>query len=246
MRIKPLVVLSLVCSLSQAADTVASLGDSIKATQFVTAVDHTRLVNGTTEVIANQNGTASITAPTEWAFVTQLTASQRQSLAQYMQSQYSFNGDWTVTIDNHDASWWESEFASGTHSGIDYEDYMSVKIGNVTAAMGIMDWDNKICICAGGDANILNALVPSYEPQVSPIAQFIGGTKTIATVDRLPTIPANVSAFNNDANYTSGQIATNIARQIIRDAVSQVNVNLQSAEDTRVALTNLITILKNL
>lgn len=62
----------------------------------------------------------------------------------------------------------------------------------------------------------------------------------------IPTVPTNVSAFNNDANYTSGQIATNIARQIIRDAVSQVNVNLQSAEDTRATLTNLITILKNL
>jgi hypothetical protein len=33
---------------------------------------------------------------------------------------------------------------------------------------------------------------------------------------------------------------------MIHDAVSQVNVNLQSAEDARVALTNLITILKNL
>lgn len=36
------------------------------------------------------------------------------------------------------------------------------------------------------------------------------------------------------------------AKAMIRNAVSQVNVNIQSAEDTRAALTNLITTLKNL
>lgn len=60
MRIKPLVVLSLVCSLSQAADTVAFLGDSIKATQFVTAVDHSKLINGTSKLRLSQDGVVSV------------------------------------------------------------------------------------------------------------------------------------------------------------------------------------------
>ena len=71
-------------------------------------------------------------------------------------------------------------------------------------------------------------------------------TKTVATTDQLPTIPVNVSSFANDANYIAALTATNIAKAIIRNAVANVNVNIQSAEDTRVALTNLITILKNL
>lgn len=62
----------------------------------------------------------------------------------------------------------------------------------------------------------------------------------------IPTVPTNVSAFNNDAGYVPASTATNIAKQIIRDAVSGVNTDIQTAEDTRVALTNLITILKNL
>lgn len=40
--------------------------------------------------------------------------------------------------------------------------------------------------------------------------------------------------------------ATNITKAVISNAVANVNVNIQSAEDARVALTNLITILKNL
>ena len=47
-------------------------------------------------------------------------------------------------------------------------------------------------------------------------------------------------------DYVSASTATNIARAIISDALANVNVNIQSAEDTRVALTNLITILKSL
>ena len=53
-------------------------------------------------------------------------------------------------------------------------------------------------------------------------------------------------AWVRDQGYVPASTATNIAKQIIRSAVANVNVNLQSAEDTRVALTNLITILKNL
>ena len=60
MRINPLVVLSLVCSLSQAADTVASLGDSIKATQFVTVVDHSKLINGSSKLRLSQDGVVSV------------------------------------------------------------------------------------------------------------------------------------------------------------------------------------------
>ena len=60
MRIKSLVVLSLVCSLSQAADTVASLGDSIKATQFVTEVDHTKLINGNSKLTLGTDGTVRV------------------------------------------------------------------------------------------------------------------------------------------------------------------------------------------
>ena len=43
-----------------------------------------------------------------------------------------------------------------------------------------------------------------------------------------------------------GTVATNIARQLIRDAVSDISVDIQTAQDTRATLTNLITRLKNL
>lgn len=81
---------------------------------------------------------------------------------------------------------------------------------------------------------------------------WIGETNLAAYLNQkanttdIPTVPTNVSSFTNDANYIAALTATNIARAIIRDAVANVNVNIQSAEDTRVALTNLITILKNL
>lgn len=61
----------------------------------------------------------------------------------------------------------------------------------------------------------------------------------------------NINTYDGVAGVYIGdtnlqQIIRMEARAMIHDAVSQVNVNLQSAEDTRVALTNLITILKNL
>ena len=61
----------------------------------------------------------------------------------------------------------------------------------------------------------------------------------------------NINTYDGVAGVYIGdtnlqQIIRLEAKAMIHDAVSQVNVNIQSAEDTRVALTNLITILKNL
>ena len=48
------------CTASYSADTTADVGRIEDGSHVVVSVDHTRLVNGTTEVIANDNGTASI------------------------------------------------------------------------------------------------------------------------------------------------------------------------------------------
>ena len=48
------------CTISYSADTTADVGQIEDGSHVVVSVDHTRLVNGTTEVIANDNGTASI------------------------------------------------------------------------------------------------------------------------------------------------------------------------------------------
>jgi hypothetical protein len=48
------------CTASYSADTTADVGQIEDGSHVVVSVDHTRLVNGTTEVIANDNGTASI------------------------------------------------------------------------------------------------------------------------------------------------------------------------------------------
>jgi hypothetical protein len=64
------------------------------------------------------------------------------------------------------------------------------------------------------------------------------GTFNINTLDGVAGV------YIGDTNLQ--QIIRLEAKAMIHDAVSQVNVNLQTAEDTRVALTNLITILKNL
>ena len=97
-----------------------------------------------------------------------------------------------------------------------------------------------------------------WNTQVTNAPEFVtssvtNGLATMSFVDdhqwtwsSITNKPSDISAFNNDANYTSASVATNIARQIIHDAVFNVSTNLQTAEDTRAALTNLITILKNL
>lgn len=71
---------------------------------------------------------------------------------------------------------------------------------------------------------------------------------SIDSVENYPIWTTNAanSVYEKASSSITAQTATNIARQIVRDAVSEVNTNIQSAEDARVALTNLITILKNL
>jgi hypothetical protein len=59
-------------------------------------------------------------------------------------------------------------------------------------------------------------------------------TNTLAIVSQIPS------------DYVSASMATNIAKSIIRDKVAELSANLQSAEDTRAAVSNLITILKGL
>lgn len=83
-----------------------------------------------------------------------------------------------------------------------------------------------------------------------------GATQVVAkqdgTVDII-TVSGNVSTTNTVAvvsqipsDYVSASTATNIAKSIIRDRVAGLNVDLQSAEDTRAAVSNLISILKGL
>jgi len=295
MRIKPLVVLSLVCSLSQAADTVASLGDSIKATQFVTAVDHTKLVNGTTEVTANTDGTASIVVQgtEKWVFTPTSGSMDRRSqsgIGYYSGANsdallYRITFYEDITGFSHgDTTVADVEFLRREDSGVtnllwkspvqflavDLESVMKFQGNGVVKGFSpdryasngytidgipiesdfstmMVGTDMTYLIYAEGSFVYFELAGPlDWSSSVRVSHETEGSTKTIATIDQLPTVPANVSAFNNDANYTSGQVATNIAKQIIHDAVSGVNTDIQTAEDARVALTNLITILKNL
>jgi hypothetical protein len=128
MKLKAFVALLCVCCFAYAADTTAALSGATRSTQFVTAVDHTKLVSGNTSVVARQDGTVSI-----------VISSGQQSV-----------------------------------------------------------------------------------------------TNTVATTAQIPY------------DYVSAATATNIAKAIIRERVSGLSTNLQTAEDTRVAVSNLITILKNL
>lgn len=354
MRIKPLVVLSLVCSLSQAADTVASLGDSIKATQFVTAVDHTRLINGTTEVIANQNGTASISTAQSvqkpnCVRISQADGSTGKTIVLSFRNTSSelsnWWRDWPDQIHfsvEYDGISYEAETVGETDdedgrtvscglswfngctlvpASVDSQSYWQGVIYNIHTPGGLRiigdgngescstytytsstgtsaliatvpfvdghkwDWSTQITnksnivtsIAIGrnntGVSGDIELVLTHADPSVTLTTNYPTGIKIgslsytagFAQLDifekggpgfspdwanqPLTTdiyIPSNVSAFNNDAGYVPASTATNIAKQIIRDAVSGVNTDIQTAEDARVALTNLITILKNL
>lgn len=88
-------------------------------------------------------------------------------------------------------------------------------------------------------ASFLWSAVSTNEKQLPSAPTTHGdGTFNINTLDGV----AGVYIGNTNLQ----QIIRMEAKAMVRDAVSQVNVNLQSAEDTRAALTNLITILKNL
>lgn len=300
--------------MSQAADTVASLGDSIKATQFVTAVDHTMLSNGTTRVVANTNGTASIVSrgieekpncvrvsiadgSTGKTIVLSFkhTPEELEQFQEYWPSQVEFTITYdgviydAVTVGETDDEWgrevssslswadggslypsgygtftpgsyWNGVFAcSGTPGGVQIigdghgEICSTYTYASETSVSKTIATTDQLYDCISSATNGLatttwvNAHQWTWASITNkPSFAAVATSGSYNDLNNKPTIPINVSAFNNDANYTSASTATNIARQIIRDAVSQVNVNLQSAEDTRAALTNLITILKNL
>lgn len=256
MRIKAFVILSFVCCLAYSADTTATLSGATRSTQFVTAVDHTKLENGNVSVIAGQDGTVSLIKPgtttktivvsaVGYAGVTyHMEFTSQNSAAELASGEIeSISGTLTITI-----SQGNDETFSGT--------WTQIEAGVPVYAQDGIGWRFAFYSDYCEIFNSQSGCEATYTTGTITVPTTI--TEIIATVEQLSTVattgsyndllnkPTNISSFSNDANYTSGQVATNIARQIIRDAVSQVNVNLQSADDTRAALTNLITILKNL
>lgn len=268
MRIKPLVVLSLVCSLSQAADTVASLGDSIKATQFVTAVDHTRLVNDTTEVLAKADGTASIVSTTEvYGFkVSARTRDQSRSegyqpiliemeipvpLTMFDDAMFRTVQSIRLRIcepltggNPREIVPWQTVALDHTKFGGPESQYFGIADNAITQVNSEWftdinpgyNWINDV-YNSPFRINYANATVSSLYTAWGPLGSttedivttdLVGKERQIATIDQIQPIAASM------------------ARQIVRDAVSSIDTDVHTAEDARVALTNLITILKNL
>lgn len=379
MRIKPLVVLSLVCSLSQAADTVASLGDSIKATQFVTAVDHSNITDGTGKVyfvdgVAYEDVVttttiverepvsvwfypvvfqpssytppwSSIKVEVDYSSWTNIGSDHIVNYGRRIKdiaspnnylyvSDYNGNpdpeGECVYTHDpnvdipyigelanvyNDDDSpvacmffmrdagtivpfVTQAIYTNYTETAITVLETNSYRVATAvdipstngfasTTWVNNHKWDwatqvtnkssfvSSLAIGRNGTSYTgdIELVLTHADPNVTLTTNFPSGIKIgslnythgIAELDLFNKgdpnanvdwdtppittdiyIPGNVSAFNNDAGYVPASTATNIAKQIIRNAVSGVNTNIQSAEDARVALTNLITILKNL
>lgn len=324
---------------------------------------HSNLVNGTTEVIANNDGTASVLVSStvqkancvkvikgNLTLYFKHTSAELDTWGQTWPDQLEFIVEYNgvkydaVTVGETDEE--DGRYVSTTLALLDGAWIWPSKINSPTYWDGVVIYDGGKII---GDGNGETCEHYTYTEQSST-------RSTIATVDQLPSIPSNVSAFNNDAGYVDAQTATNvvtgvvpawarsnkkptysyseiqnrpnsiggfvvitnivdgevvgaamvypeheqsgifvapfggielsaehdddlgwfvgiglsqtndfaskawvrsqeyvpastatnIAKQIIRNAVSGVNTNIQSAEDARAALTNLITILKNL
>ena len=281
------------------------IGETNLATYFDGKADvnhaHSNLVNGTTQVIANQNGTASIVGSEQEKWI-------------YSSTEGTVDLRWSNS--GGTAGYWSGSMQNGLHfrlvtdmnpldaqygrldASVEFirvEDYgdtnllwkSPMRFTPNTPSPGIIRWSSQGLIIGAPASEYASSGytvdgTPTEQDLTSMTVGYSGTTtfamdtetgemtgyftlagpiswnnvtsshtggkfsKTIATVDQLPTIPTNVSAFSNDANYVPASTATNIARQIIRNAVSGVNTNIQSAEDARATLTNLITILKNL
>ena len=281
------------------------IGETNLATYFDGKADanhaHSNLVNGTTQVIANQNGTASIVGSEQekWIYsstegTVDLRWSNSGGTAGYwsgsMQNGLHFR--LVTDMDPMDAQYGRLDASVEFIRVEDYGDTnllwkSPVRFTPNTSTPGIIRWSSQGLIIGAPASEYASSGytvdgTPTEQDLTSMTVGYSGTTtfamdtetgemtgyftlagpiswnnitsshtggkfsKTIATVDQLPTIPTNVSAFSNDANYVPASTATNIAKQIIRNAVSGVNTDIQSAEDARAALTNLITILKNL
>lgn len=301
-----------------AADTATDIGLINDGSTVITAVDHTRLVNGSTSVVANQDGTASISVSVSEAWT--ITSSsgtcdlrytgsggaigvysgQNNDALEYrltfMEDPVSLSDGDTADVvvellrdeGNVSSLLWKSPIrfsvSDGSAPGLIRLEGMDILRGmpadmyadNEIEPDGTRIGDDFAAMYVGQYTTFM--IIDTVTPTISgfmlagPISweggsiehTVVSSSKTIATTDQIPSVPTlatvatsgsyndllnkptNVSSFSNDANYVPASTATNIARQIVRNAVSGVNVNLQSAEDTRVALTNLITILKNL
>jgi len=99
--------------------------------------------------------------------------------------------------------------------------------------------DGSTVITAVDHTMLVNGSTTVHANQDGTVSIILssGGVSTTNTVAVVSQIPSD---------YVSASTATNIAKSIIRDRVAGLNVDLQSAEDTRVAVSNLISILKGL
>ncbi len=257
-----------------AADTATDIGLINDGSTVITAVDHTKLVNGTTQVIANQNGTASIVGSEQekWIYsstegTVDLRWSSSGGTAGYwsgsMQNALHFR-----LVTNMDPLDTQPGFLDASVEFIRVEDYgdtnllwkSPVRFVPNTSTPGIISWSSQSLIVGAPaseyassgytvdgtpteqDLSLMTVgysgtttfamdtetgEMTGYFTLAGPIvwnnvtSSHTGGTfsKTIATVDQIPSVPAlatvatsgsyndllnkpiNVSAFNNDAGY---------------------------------------------
>ena len=255
---------ALVSVFAHAADTARSIETINDGESVVTAVDHTRLVNGTTEVVANADGTASIVAPgaEKWVFTPTSGSVDRRS--QYDAGYYSgansdallyrvtfyeditgfSHGDTTVAdvefLRREDSGvtnlLWKSPVqflandlesvikfqGNGIVQGLSPDRYASngstidgIPIESDFSTMTV-GTDVTYFVYAGGSFVYFELAGPiDWSSSVRVSHETGGSTKTVATTDQLPTIPVNVSAFTNDANYIAALTAMNIVTGIV-------------------------------
>jgi hypothetical protein len=133
-------------------------------------------------------------------------------------------------------------WAASNWQAVTIKDVLATKADTTWVNDHKWDWSTQI---TNAPAFVTKSVTNGLASATHTHSSLTDGTHTVS----LPALTGDATfslAGHTHADYTTYLAATNIAKQIIRDAVSGINVNLQSAEDTRVAVSNLIVVLQNL